>query len=52
MANLNQALEQIRKRIAELQSKAASIEMQLKGKVEVIEAPEKPKRGRRRTVNA
>jgi hypothetical protein len=46
MANLNQALIQIKQRIAELQAKAASIESQLKGE------PQKPKRGRRRTVNA
>ena len=52
MIQLEEQLGRIRQRIAELQSKAASIEMQLKGKVEVNEAPEKPKRGRRRTVNA
>jgi TolA-binding protein len=47
MNRLEDKLKRINQRIAELQAKAASIEMQLKGKVETIEQPQARRRGRK-----
>jgi TolA-binding protein len=47
MNKLEDQLQRIKNRIAELQAKAASIEMQLKGKVETVEQPPVRRRGRK-----
>lgn len=47
MNKLEEQLGRIKQRIAELQAKAASIEMQLKGKVETVEQPQARRRGRK-----